>query len=197
MVEFSPATREARVQFPANAFDAFFFLDLTLTFVKKLQAKSLVFLKKWVGLPRCANTAILFVGDRHRPGLKVHNLWTYWKQQQGVKFELLRNSVDPCCRKLHATILARQGSWRKRFAPAVEVACASTVVQANLTTVSRPLHLRGKAWAYQNQPIVRSAHPVLPCASVCLLTFVSLMLRNNWVDSKRFSCRVAGWSGLV
>ena len=106
--------------------------------MKKLQAKSLVFLKKWVGLPRCANTAILFVGDRHRPGLKVHNLCTYWKQQQGVKFELLRNSADPRCRKLHATILARQGSWRKRFAPAVEVACPSTVVQANLTTVSRP-----------------------------------------------------------
>ena len=86
---------------------AFLTLDLTLTFVKKLQAKSLVFLKKWVGLPRCANTAILFVGDRHRPGLKVHNLCTYWKQQQGVKFELLRNSADPRCRKLHATILAR------------------------------------------------------------------------------------------
>ena len=49
---------------------AFLTLDLTLTFVKKLQAKSLVFLKKWVGLPRCANTAILFVGDRHRPGFK-------------------------------------------------------------------------------------------------------------------------------
>ena len=48
---------------------AFLTLDLTLTFVKKLQAKSLVFLKKWVGLPRCANTAILFVGDRH-PGLE-------------------------------------------------------------------------------------------------------------------------------
>ena len=117
---------------------AFLTLDLTLTFVKKLQAKSLVFLKKWVGLPRCANTAILFVGDRHRPGLKVHNLCTYWKQQQGVKFELLRNSADPRCRKLHATVLARQGSWRKRFAPAVEVACASTVVQSNLTTASRP-----------------------------------------------------------
>ena len=60
-----------------------------------------------------------------------------------------------------------------------------------------PLHLRGKAWAYQNQPIISSAHPVLPCASVCLLISVSLMLRNNWVDSKRFSCRVAGLSGLV
>ena len=117
---------------------AFLTLDLTLTFMKKLQAKSLVFLKKWVGVPRCANTAILFVGDRHRPGLKVHNLCTYWKQQQGVKFELLRNSADPRCRKLHATVLARQGSWRKRFAPAVEVACASTVVQSNLTTASRP-----------------------------------------------------------
>ena len=95
------------------------------------------------------------------------------------------------------TILARQGSWRKWFAPTVEVACASPVVQANLTTVSRPLHLRGKAWAYQNQPIARFAHPVLLCASTCLLTFVWLMLRNNWVDSRRFSWRVAGLSGLV
>ena len=67
--------------------------DLTLTFVKKLQTMAVAFLKKWSGLPRCANTAILFVGDQRRPGLKVHNLCTFWKQQQGVKFELLRKSL--------------------------------------------------------------------------------------------------------
>ena len=107
---------------------AFLTLDLTLTFVKKLQAMAVAFLKKWSGLPHCANTAILFVGDKRRPGLKVHNLCTFWKQQQGVKFELLRKSLDPRCRKLHDIILARQGKWKRRFAPAVEVACATTVV---------------------------------------------------------------------
>ena len=121
---------------------AFLTLDLTLTFVKKLQAMAVAFLKKWSGLPRCANTAILFVGDQRRPGPKVHNLCTFWKQQQGVEFELLRKFLDPRCRKLLDIILARQGNWKRRFAPAVEVACATTVVESNTAAMSRPSSFR-------------------------------------------------------
>ena len=178
---------------------AFLTLDLTLTFVKKLQAKSLVFLKKWVGLPRCANTAILFVGDRHRPGLKVHNLCTYWKQQQGVKFELLRNSADPRCRKLHATILARQGSWRKRFAPAVEVACASTVVQANLTTVSRP-----PSFAREGLGLSKPTNSQIRPSSATLRQRLSSHLRVIDVEEQlsrlktlQLQGRCLEWSGLM
>ena len=120
---------------------AFLTLDLPLTFAKKLYAMAVAFLKKWSGLPRCANTAILFVGDQRRPVLKVHNLYTLWKQQ-GVKFELLRKSLNPRSRKLHDIILARQRKWKRRFAPAVEVACATTVVESNTAAMNRPSSLR-------------------------------------------------------
>ena len=96
------------------------------------------FLKKWSGLPRCANTAILFIGarDQRRPGLTVHKLCTFWKQ--GVMFNLLRKSLDPRCRKLHNIILARQGKWKRRFAPDVEVSRATTVVEYNMAAMNRP-----------------------------------------------------------
>ena len=114
---------------------AFPTLDLTLTFVKKLQGQITRFLEEMGWHAQMCKHRHSFCWLPPSPRFKVHNLCTYWKQQQGVKFELLRNSAYPRCSKLHATILERPGSWRKRFAPAVEVACASTVVQANMTTV--------------------------------------------------------------
>ena len=51
-------------------------LDLTLTFVKRLQAKATKYLKKWSGLPRSANTAILFLGKSGRAGL-AYNQYCY------------------------------------------------------------------------------------------------------------------------
>ena len=50
--------------------------DLCLTFDKKLQAIATKSLKRWVGLPKCANPSILFVGGRDQCGLKVRNLIT-------------------------------------------------------------------------------------------------------------------------
>ena len=177
----------------------FLTMDLTLTFVKKLQARSLVFLKKWSGLPRCANTAILFVGDRLRPGLKVHNLCTYWKQQQGVKFELLRTSTDPRCRKLYTVILARQGSWRKRFAPAVEVACASTVIQANQSAVGKPASSAREGLGL-SRPSPNQNRPSNATLRRCLSSYLrvidveeqlshlkTLQLQGRWLE----------WSGLM
>ena len=52
---------------------AWFFtaLDLSLTFVRQLQAQADVFVKRWAGLPRPASTAILFSGRFERAGLKI------------------------------------------------------------------------------------------------------------------------------
>ena len=106
--------------------------DLTLTFVKDLQATALTFLKSWSGLPRCANSAALFVGDRGRFGLQIRNLETLWKQQQNIKLSLLRSSGDHRCQDVLELICQRQGSWTKKFAPAVLSQCAQTVAEANI-----------------------------------------------------------------
>ena len=54
-------------------------LDLTATFVKTLQSVSTKFLKNWSGLPRPANTSILFLGKSGQAGLHITNLVTFWK----------------------------------------------------------------------------------------------------------------------
>lgn len=108
-------------------------LDLSLSFVKKLHAQALVYLKRWSGLPRCANTAILFSGGDKRPGLRLRNICTYWKQQQNIKLSLLHNSDDARCRSLYDTICQRQGKWTRKFAPAIEAQCAEASVASQLS----------------------------------------------------------------
>ena len=106
-------------------------LDLSLTFVKRLQTQANKFLKAWSGLPRPANTAILFVGASGRAGLHVSGLPTFWKQMQAVRLDLLRHSADPRCCRLYDMLVRRQSRWARKYPPAVEHACAATVVDAN------------------------------------------------------------------
>ena len=49
-------------------------LDLAATFVKTLQSVSTKFLKNWSGLPRPANTSILFLEKSGQAGLHITNL---------------------------------------------------------------------------------------------------------------------------
>ena len=106
-------------------------LDLSQTFVKSLQSKATKFLKSWSGLPRSANTTILFLGKSGRTGLHVTNLVTYWKQMQLVRMDILKRSADPRCNRVYDALLKRQTSWLRKYPPAVEHACATTVVDSN------------------------------------------------------------------
>ena len=76
-------------------------------------------LKRWAGLPRCANPSILFVGNRNQTGLRVKSLTTLWKQQQHVKFNLLQTSLDPRCKSVAAVICKRREHWSRKFPPTV------------------------------------------------------------------------------
>ena len=111
-------------------------LDLTLTFVKRLQAKATKYLKKWSGLPRSANTASLFLGKSGRAGLHITSIVTYWKQMQLVRLDILKHSADVRCCRLYDNLLQRQSTWSRKFPAAVEHACATTVVEANPTPAS-------------------------------------------------------------
>ena len=90
------------------------------------------FWKNWSGLPRPANTSILFLEKSGQAGLHITNLVTFWKQMQIVRMDLLKNSADPRCRKLYDAHVQRRSTWTKKLPPAVEHACAATVVEANL-----------------------------------------------------------------
>ena len=102
--------------------------DLSKNFVSKLQAMANTYLKKWAGLPRPANTAILFIGSSDRAGLRIKNLVTVWKQMQVVRMDILKLSRDDRCKLLYEAILERQTQWTRKYPPAVEHASASTVV---------------------------------------------------------------------
>ena len=107
------------------------FNDLCLSFVKKLQAIATKALKRWVGLPKCANPSILFVGGRDQCGLKVRNLITLWKQQQHIELSLLESSSGERCRLIAEDLACRQSESTWKFAPAREAQIAKTVVISN------------------------------------------------------------------
>ena len=128
-------------------------LDLSQTFVKSLQSKATKFLKSWSGLPRSANTTILFLGKSGRTGLHVTNLVTYWKQMQLVRMDILKRSADPRCNRVYDALLKRQTSWLRKYPPAVEHACATTVVDSNPDRESLGHEpLRSKSKTVNKQP---------------------------------------------
>ena len=106
-------------------------LDLSLSFAKHLQALAAAYLKRWSGLPHPANVTILHTGSSKRAGLRITHLATFWKQMQAVRLDILQQSSDSRCSRLYDRLLLRQERWSRRYAPAVEHACALTVVNAN------------------------------------------------------------------
>ena len=50
---------------------------------------------------------------------------------QAVRLDILQQSSDSRCSRLYDRLLLRQERWSRRYAPAVEHACALTVVNAN------------------------------------------------------------------
>ena len=128
-------------------------LDLSQTSVKSLQSKATKFLKSWSGLPRSANTTILFLGKSGRTGLHVTNLATYWKQMQLVRMDILKRSADPRCNWVYDALLKRQTSWLRKYPPAVEHAYATTVVDSNPDRESLGHEpLRSKSKTVNKQP---------------------------------------------
>ena len=105
--------------------------NLSLTYVEQLQAIANRSLKQWAGLPRSGNTTILHLGKSNRAGLHVKFLPTFWKQMQIVRLDILKHSSDSRCSRLYERLVVTQNEWTRKYAPAVEHACASSVAEAN------------------------------------------------------------------
>ena len=52
-------------------------------------------------------------------------------QGRNIWMDILQRSADTRCSRLYDHLLLRQGEWSRRYAPAVEHACAATVVESN------------------------------------------------------------------
>ena len=90
--------------------------NVTLTLVQELQAIALIFLKFWAGLPRCANRAVLSVGERNRFGLCTRDLELFESYvQQHIRLSLLHSSTNHRCKARLEFICKSQGSWTKKF----------------------------------------------------------------------------------
>lgn len=96
--------------------------DCSASFCRKLDSLALCFLKKWAGIPRGGNSAILFCGGRTRPGLRVKRIHTTWCAMQVVKWRLLQQSSDPRSRFIFQHQSDKEhASASNRFAPTIAI----------------------------------------------------------------------------
>ena len=79
----------------------FMIYDFSLSFVKKLEAKATVFLKRWAGVFKKADPSILY-RPRNFLGLQLTSLTCHFQKLQVCKCMLLENSIDPNIRSLYA-----------------------------------------------------------------------------------------------
>jgi hypothetical protein len=115
--------------------------DLSLSFVKtKVHPLVLPFLKRWCGIPKGGNTAILFCGPPDCMGLALKPVYTIYKACQVIRRDILQRSSDPSVRLLFELELTKQLAWTgPRFAAAREL----LGVQALATDVEVRSHRQG------------------------------------------------------
>ena len=115
--------------------------NLSVSFVKaSLHTLVLPFLKRWCGLPKGGNTAILFCGPPTALGLALKPVYTVYKACQVVRRGILQRSRDPTVRLVFELELARQSTWSgPRFAAARELSS----VQALATDIEVHPHHQG------------------------------------------------------
>ena len=96
--------------------------EFPLTWVKRnLEAKATTFLKKWSGLAKSANTAMLYM-RLSSGGLNLPSLTTLYKKLQVSRQCQLLTCSDPCIRRIAEQHLQNEERCvRKVFRPAIEV----------------------------------------------------------------------------
>eukprot|EP01116_Phalansterium_solitarium_P024758 TRINITY_DN915_c0_g1_i1.p1 TRINITY_DN915_c0_g1~~TRINITY_DN915_c0_g1_i1.p1 ORF type:complete len:1519 (-),score=80.60 TRINITY_DN915_c0_g1_i1:440-4996(-) len=90
--------------------------ELPLTFVEQLESTCTRFLKRWLGLAKCAVTDILYV-DRQHHGFQLHALATFYRRLQLVRLHLLKHSPDPEVQKLFVRLSQAPRDKRLKWNP--------------------------------------------------------------------------------
>ena len=92
---------------------------------RHLQPLATMFLKRWAGLARCSNTAILFLPGKRGPGKRgfaLPSLVSLYKQQKLSHMAQLFSSTDPgVCQAAHLLLTEERKKSRVKFKPAVLV----------------------------------------------------------------------------
>jgi hypothetical protein len=104
--------------------------ECKLFFCRKLDQAVLPFLKKWGGIPKPGNTAILFCGTHSRPGLNARTITATWQAMQVVKCRLLQTSADPRSNFIYQEQSNREhASHSHSFTPTVSLASITARTQ--------------------------------------------------------------------
>jgi len=92
----------------------FMIYNFSITFMKKLEAKSTAMLKKWAGVFKKADPSILY-RPRNLLGLQLTSLSSHFQKLQVCKCLLLENSIDQNIRSLYSVKASKESSlkcWR-------------------------------------------------------------------------------------
>src|SRR6185436_12781849 len=81
----------------------FMVYDLNLSLAKHLEAKANKYLKKWTGIPRSANTSILY-RDRCNKGKQLTSISLHYKKMQVLKAHTAKHSKDSDIRAVYDRI---------------------------------------------------------------------------------------------
>ena len=97
--------------------------SLFLLLLKRLR---LMWSAQKFGLRRCAHPATPFVAESSE--YQIENFVTFWKQRQYVNFDSFEKLTQPQLKETCAIRLDSLQRLLRRFSPAVEEACVSTVM---------------------------------------------------------------------
>ena len=128
-------------------------------------------------------------------------LETLWKQQQHIHLSLLHSSTDHRCKAELEIICKRQGSWTKKFAPAVLFQCVRTVVESNTDPPSLIQHTTAEReqQVKQQQPNRRQGNGYIKDLDISsqLDHLKSLQVQGRWLEWSQQMWMDLNWNSLI
>ena len=96
--------------------------DLPISWVEKtLDAMATLYIKRWVGLTRSANTALLYLPQK-MGGLNLPSISTLYRRHQLSRQSQLLASSDPCVRNMAEQLMKKELTLKRtKFKPRVTV----------------------------------------------------------------------------
>jgi len=170
--------------------------DCNVGFCKRLDRAVLPFLKKWGGIPKAGNTAILFCGTRSRPGLNARTIVSTWKAMQVVKCRLLQTSEDPRSNFIYLEQSKKEhASQSQSFAPTVALPSITAIAQQ---PSSRSLRLGLGAQQDTRHTKLSASHYFAELDNHTRLSHLkTLQMQGKWAELDARSSRDLTWQQLL